>query len=66
MRRDSAAYDAGLRPGDVVITFEHTPVEDASHLLRLLADANIGKTITLGVIRDGDSIEIEVQIALGQ
>ena len=66
MRRDSAAYDAGLRPGDVVITFEHTSVEDASHLLRLLADANIGKTVTLGVIRDGDSIEIEVQIALGQ
>ena len=66
MRRDSAAYDAGLRPGDVVITFEDTSVEDASHLLRLLADANIGKTVTLGVIRDGDLIEIEVQIALGQ
>ncbi|HBO89314.1 MAG TPA: hypothetical protein DD460_01100, partial [Acidobacteria bacterium] len=66
MRRDSAAYDAGLRPGDVVTIFEDTSVEDASHLLRLLADANIGKTVTLGVIRDGDSFEIEVQIALGQ
>jgi S1-C subfamily serine protease len=66
MRRDSAAYDAGLRPGDVVITFEDTSVEDASHLVRLLSDANIGKTVTLGVIRDGDLFELEVQIALGQ
>jgi S1-C subfamily serine protease len=50
----------------VVITFEDTSVEDASHLVRLLSDANIGKTVTLGVIRDGDLFEIEVQIALGQ
>ena len=27
---------------------------------------DIGKTVTLGVIRDGDLFEIEVQIALGQ
>ena len=63
MRRLSPAYDAGVRPGDVVVTFDDTPVEDASHLLRLLADATIGSTVTLGVIRDARTLTLEVEIS---
>ena len=63
MRRDSVAYDAGLRPGDVIVSFDGLPVDDASHLLRLLADATIGERVTLGVMRDGREIEIDVEIS---
>ena len=53
MRRDSPAYDGGLRPGDVVVTFNGTAVADGGQLSRLIQDARIGSTAAFGVIRDG-------------
>ena len=50
-RSDAAA--AGLRPGDIIVEFNGTAVEGPSHLLRLLADAEIGSTATLTVLREG-------------
>ncbi|MGH9312209.1 MAG: trypsin-like peptidase domain-containing protein [Vicinamibacterales bacterium] len=58
-----SAFDAGLRPEDVIVSFNGQPVNDASHLLRLLADAPIGSTVTLGVIQEGERREIKVRIA---
>ena len=42
--RASAAYDAGVRPGDVIVRFNSTRVDDPSQLYRLVADARIGST----------------------
>ena len=42
MQQRSDAYVAGLRPGDVIVSFNGTTVEDPSHFQRLLADAKIG------------------------
>ena len=49
----SEAYAAGLRAGDVIVAFNQTPLESATHFLRLLGDAEIGSTASLGIIRDG-------------
>ncbi len=62
MRRGTPAYDAGIRPGDVIVTFDGQRVEDASHLLRLLADAPIGSTVALTVIRDSRDVDLDVEI----
>ncbi len=62
MRRGTPAYDAGIRPGDVIVTFDGQRVEDASHLLRLLADAPIGNTVALTVIRDNRDVDLDVEI----
>ena len=62
MRRGTPAYDAGIRPGDVIVTFDGRRVEDASHLLRLLADASIGNTVALTVIRDSREVDLDVEI----
>jgi Do/DeqQ family serine protease len=62
MSRDSAAYSAGIRPGDALVSFNGTPVDDASHFLRLLSDAAIGSTVTIGAYRDGRKIEVRAQI----
>ncbi len=62
MRRGTPAYDAGIRPGDVIVTFDGQRVEDASHLLRLLADAPIGSTVALTVIRDSRDVDLDVVI----
>jgi serine protease Do len=62
MSNRSAAYLAGLRPGDIIVTFDGIDVEDGSHFMRLLADAEIGSTITLGVFRDGRTLTVKVPI----
>lgn len=62
MAERSAAYRAGLRPGDIIVSFNGTTVEDSSHFMRLLSDAPIGDTVTLGVFRAGRTLEVEVPI----
>jgi len=57
-----AAYKAGLRVGDVVKTFNGTNVTDAGQLYRLISDAPIGSTATLGVLHEGKSQSIKVPI----
>jgi serine protease Do len=62
MRRDSSAYAAGLRPGDVITTFNGTAVTDGAQLSRLVQDTAIGSTATLAVIREGRRVELKVPI----
>ena len=62
MRRESEAYDAGVRPGDVIVQFNNTAVNDPSQLFRLVADARIGSTATLRILRNGRSMDFRVPI----
>ena len=62
MRRDSAAFVAGLRPLDIVLTFNGTAVTDAGHLSRLIADAQIGSTAKVTALRSGRQIDVEIPI----
>jgi S1-C subfamily serine protease len=58
----SDAYANGLRPGDIIVRFNDTAVDGASHFMRLLSDASIGSTATLGVLREGRTRTIRVPI----
>jgi Do/DeqQ family serine protease len=62
MAERSAAYRAGLRPGDIIVSFNGTTVEDSSHFMRLLSDAPIGGTVGLGLFRAGRTLEVQVPI----
>ncbi len=62
MRRDSSAYSAGLRPGDVIIAFNGTAVEDGGQLSRLIGDARIGSSAAVTVIREGNRVELKIPI----
>jgi Do/DeqQ family serine protease len=62
MAQLSDAYTAGMRPGDIVTTFNGTAVDDAQHLLRLVSDAKIGSTVTLGLLREGKRLSVKVPI----
>jgi serine protease Do len=62
MYRDSPSFDAGLRPGDVVVGFNGQAVDDASHLNKLIADSKIGSTASFKVLRNGRTIEMKIPI----
>ncbi len=62
MDRRSAAYRAGLRPGDVIMSVNGAAVVDVGQLQRLVADAPIGKSISIRVERAGRTLDIAVPI----
>jgi Do/DeqQ family serine protease len=68
MRRDSAAYDGGLRPGDIIIAFNGTAVNDSGILSRLIQDSMIGSAATIDILRDGRRMQLKISIlrATGQ
>jgi serine protease Do len=62
MGRVSEAYDAGIRPGDVIVAFNGTVIDDPSQFQRLVADSPIGSTATLRVVRNGRTIDVKLPI----
>jgi serine protease Do len=62
MSRNSRAYQLGIQPGDIIVGFNGKKIEDPSQLFRLVADAQIGSTATLRVLRDGRGVEFKVPI----
>jgi Do/DeqQ family serine protease len=58
----SEAYASGLRPGDVIVSFNGTSLDGAQHFLRMLAEARIGSDATLGIIRDGRRATAQVPV----
>jgi serine protease Do len=62
MYRNSASYQAGLRPGDVIVGLNGRTVEDASQFRKMIADAKVGAVATLRVMRNGRSADVRVPI----
>jgi serine protease Do len=58
----SPAFAAGIRRGDVIVEFNGQTVQDASHLLRLVADTPIGTTVTLEVVREGERRDVRLRV----
>ena len=63
MMTTSPAHLAGLQPGDVIVSLDHTPVEDVGDLQRLLTEDRIGRAGTIGIVRDEKLIERSVTYA---
>ena len=57
------AAAAGIEKNDVVLTFEGVPVEDYRQLQRLSADAEVGKTVKLEILRNRERRTIELRVA---
>jgi len=62
MTRDSDAYSAGLRPGDIIISFNSRTVEDASAFMRMLGDSKPGTAARLEILRESRHLEVTVPI----
>jgi len=53
MNNGGPAQKAGMQNGDVVLTFDGKPVADERALPRMVAEAQIGKTVNIEVMRKG-------------
>ena len=56
----SAAATAGLEPGDVIRSIDGQPVDDVAAFGRLVSDAEVNSTVTVGLLRYGRPIELRV------
>lgn len=62
MTRGSAAYEAGLRPGDIVKAVNGQAIANPSQFVRTVADAAIGSTARIEVMRDGKTSTVRVPV----
>jgi serine protease Do len=60
---DAPAGKAGLKENDVILEFNGTAVESGEQLRRLLRETPPGRTVALGISRDGAPLKISVQLA---
>jgi serine protease Do len=58
----SPAEAARLQPGDVIIEFNHTAVEDDSHLVNLVSLTEVGKAVPLLIFRDHKLLTVTVEV----
>ena len=57
-----AAYKAGLRPGDVILSLDGKPVGDAAAFLRAVADTPVGSTVSLEILREATRRTLRVPV----
>ena len=57
---DSAASEAGVLPGDVVTAVDGVPVTTFSQLRELVGGSD-GSPLRLGLLRDGQAMELDLQ-----
>ncbi|MEE9454139.1 MAG: Do family serine endopeptidase [Paracoccaceae bacterium] len=59
---DGPSKDAGILPGDVIISFDGTDVDDIRELVRIVAETEVGKAVRVVVIREGKSQTVLVTL----
>ncbi|MFK7868523.1 MAG: Do family serine endopeptidase [Roseobacter sp.] len=56
------AEDAGMKAGDVIISFAGTDVDDTRGLVRQVGNSPVGETVRVVVMRDGSSMTLRVTL----
>lgn len=61
--QDAPAGKAGIKEHDVILSMNGTTVESKTQLQRMIHETPAGRTVTLGLSRDGQPLMIKVQLA---
>jgi S1-C subfamily serine protease len=59
---DAPAHRAGLKDGDLIVTFDATTIRSLDDLHRALTDDRIGSRAVLGALRGTERLELVVQV----
>jgi S1-C subfamily serine protease len=62
----SPAARTGLVDGDLLVRFGDAPIESVEALHKALRTWDAGKTVTLGIIRRGVRVDLQITPALTQ
>ncbi len=60
---DSPASRAGIKPGDIITTFDETRVKDVTGFRLKVADTPVDKRVNVGLLRDGRPTTVQVTLA---
>src|SRR5579864_684388 len=61
--QDAPAGKAGLKEHDVILEFNGVAVEGEEQLRRMIREVPPGRTVTLGISRDGNAMKMSIQLA---
>jgi putative serine protease PepD len=57
---------AGIKPGDVIIKFEDTEISNSDELIVAVRSKDVGDTVTIVLLRDGERITKKLTLIAGQ
>lgn len=60
--RGGPAEKAGIKTGDVITSYNGKEITDSGALRNLVANARIGNTVKLGILRNGKNLSVSVQV----
>jgi serine protease Do len=59
---EGPAAEAGIKAGDVIVSFDGKTVDDTRQLVRIVGNAEVGKTMRVVVFRDGNTKTLKVTL----
>ena len=59
---DSPAAEGGVRPGDVILTWNGEEMNEPSHLSLMVAETEPGSTVELTLFRDGEELTLDIKV----
>jgi len=59
---DSPAYDAGIEPGDVILTWNKQEIDTPAELSLAVVRTKIGSQATVELVREGRRLEVTVKV----
>jgi serine protease Do len=60
---NSPAGQAGFQAGDVIIEFDGKPIREVRELPRVVAATEIGRTVEVVAVRNGEPVTLDVEVA---
>jgi membrane-associated protease RseP (regulator of RpoE activity) len=61
--QDAPAGKAGIKEHDVILTLNGTAIESVEQLRRMIREVPPGRTVTLGLSRNGQPVSVKAQLA---
>lgn len=62
---NTSAADAGIKPGDRLMTWDGKKIQDVGQWMQYMMPANPGDVVEVGILRDGKTIPLKVTLKGG-